>query len=126
METIKAVHVVCATLSICGFVLRGFWMLRGSSLLHARPTRILPHLNDSVLFGAGLWMLVATAQYPMQHAWLAAKLVAIVVYIVLGMVALRWGRTRMLRAAAFSGALLTFLYIVLVAITRTPVPWISI
>jgi uncharacterized membrane protein SirB2 len=120
---IKALHLTCAVLSIGGFVLRGVWMLRGSTLLQARLTRILPHVNDTLLFGAGLWLMVTTRQYPDQHPWLTAKLIAIVAYILLGMVALKRGRTPLMRAAAFCGALSIFGYIVLVALTRSPWPF---
>ena len=120
---VKSVHLACAALSLGGFLLRGIWMLRGSSLLHARLTRVLPHVNDTLLFGAGLWMLFVTAQYPTQYPWLVAKLVAVVVYILLGMVALKRGRDARIRAAAFAAALLVFGYIVAVALTRSPVPF---
>lgn len=119
---IKQLHLACAVLSISGFLLRGVWMLRGSPLLQARLTRILPHVNDTLLFGAGLWLLVVTSQYPTQHPWLAVKLVTIVVYILLGMVALKHGRTARVRALAFVGALAVFGYIVAVALTRNPWP----
>ena len=120
---IKSLHLACAVLSISGFMLRGLWMWRGSNLLQARVTRILPHINDTLLFGAGFWLLIASAQYPAQHPWLATKLVAIVVYILLGMVALKRGRTARVRALAFVGALATFGYIVAVALTRSPWPF---
>jgi uncharacterized membrane protein SirB2 len=119
---IKPLHLVCATLSLAGFVLRGVWMWRDSPLLHARLTRILPHVNDSLLFGAGLWLMVVTAQYPDQQSWLAAKLVAIVIYILLGMLAIKRGRRPALRRASFVAALAVFAYIVTVAHTRSPWP----
>jgi uncharacterized membrane protein SirB2 len=120
---IKQLHLACAALSIGGFVLRGVWMLRASPLLKARLTRILPHVNDTLLFGAGLWLMVTTRQVPDQHPWLTAKLIAIVVYILLGMVALKRGRSPRIRAAAFVAALTTFGYIVAVALTRSPWPF---
>lgn len=119
---VKSLHLACAALSVTGFVLRGVWELRGSPLRQARATRILPHINDTLLFGAGLWLLFATSQYPAQQPWLAVKLVAIVVYILLGMVALKRGRTPAIRATAFVVALTVFGYIVVVAVTRSPWP----
>ena len=121
---VKPLHLATAALSLGGFVLRGLWMLRDSPLRRARLTRILPHVNDTLLFGAGLWLLFATAQYPHQHPWLVAKLVAIIVYILLGLLAFRSQR-RAVRAAAFFAALAVFGYIVAVAFTRTPLPFLS-
>jgi uncharacterized membrane protein SirB2 len=122
---VKPLHLATAVLSIGGFVLRGLWMLRGSPLLRHRLTRILPHVNDTLLFGAGLWLLFTTAQYPTQQPWLAAKLTALVVYILLGMVALKRGRTPAIRATAFVAALAVFGYMVAVALTRSPLPFFN-
>jgi uncharacterized membrane protein SirB2 len=122
-DIVKTVHLACAALSLAGFLLRGLWMWHGSRLLHARATRILPHVNDSLLFGAGLWLLIATGQYAPLPDWLLVKLVAIVVYILLGMVALKRGRTAASRGTAFVAALGVFGYIVTVALTRSPWPF---
>jgi uncharacterized membrane protein SirB2 len=112
---IKTLHLACAAVSISGFVLRGFWLWRGSRLLQARATRLLPHINDTLLFGAGVWLVIASG--------LIAKLAAIVVYILFGMVALKRGRTPAVRRMAFVAALGVFGYIVAVALTRMPWPF---
>jgi uncharacterized membrane protein SirB2 len=52
--------------------------------------------------------------------WLTAKVVALVAYIVLGAVALKYGRTKAVRSVALVAAILTFAYIVAVAVTRNP------
>lgn len=119
---LKTLHVGCAALSLGGFVLRGTWMLRSSPLLHHRLTRILPHLNDSVLLGAGIGLALLIGQYPLTHAWLTAKLLALLAYIVLGSIALKRGRTRRLRGLAFGAALLAFAYMLAVTLTHRPWP----
>ena len=118
MDILKTVHIVCAALSVSGFALRGYWMWRGSPLLTARATRILPHFIDTALLVSAIALAVRIHQYPLVHGWLTAKLVALLAYIVLGAVALRYGRSRRTRVLALVLALLTFLYIVTVAITR--------
>jgi len=60
------------------------------------------------------------SQYPFVHGWLTAKVFAIIAYIVVGAVGLRYGRTKRIRATAWVGAILIFLYIVGVALTRSP------
>ena len=52
--------------------------------------------------------------------WLAAKLVALLAYIGLGALALRPGRSKGARAAAWLAALAVFAYIAAVAVTRSP------
>ncbi len=122
MDLLKVVHVGSAILSISGFVLRGAWMLYGSPLLKARATRILPHVVDTVLLASAIVLALRSAQYPFVHAWLTAKVLALLVYIVLGSIALKYGRSRRVRALSYGLALAVFLYIVAVAVTRSPVP----
>ena len=120
MDLLKAVHVGSAVLSIAGFVLRGVWMQQDSPLLRARVTRVLPHVVDTVLLLSAIALALRIAQYPFVHAWLTAKVLALLAYIVLGSFALKRGRTRRTRNIAFAAALGVFLYIVAVAIARSP------
>lgn len=120
MDILKAIHVGSALLSIAGFVLRGVWMLQGSPLLKARATRILPHVVDTLLLGSAIALALRISQYPFVHAWLTAKVLALLVYIVLGSIALKYGRSRRVRVLSYGMALGVFLYIVAVAIARNP------
>ena len=120
---VKNAHIAFAALSGTGFLLRGWWMWRDSPLLGRRLTRTLPHINDSLLLAAAVWLVVQSAQYPLAQTWLTAKLAALLVYIVLGSIALKRGRTRQVRAAAFGGALAAFAYIVAVALRHHPWPF---
>jgi len=118
MDILKTVHVGCVVLSLSGFVLRGAWLWRGSPWLRARVARVLPHVVDSTLLGAGIVLALRDSQYPFVHAWLTAKLIALILYILLGSIALKYGKTPRQRAFAFGAAILVFLYIIAVAITR--------
>jgi uncharacterized membrane protein SirB2 len=119
----KQVHVACAVLSYAGFFVRGMWMMRDSPMLERRWVRILPHANDTLLLASAIALAVLSRQYPFVHGWLTAKVLALVLYIALGMAALRPGRGKPLRIAAWVAAQAVFLYIVWVAITRSPLPW---
>jgi uncharacterized membrane protein SirB2 len=55
------------------------------------------------------------------HDWLTAKFFALVAYIVLGVFALRQGSTKQVRTTCFVLALVTFGYMVSVALTRSAV-----
>lgn len=118
MDLLKVVHVSCAVLSLSGFALRGAWRWRGSPWLRARITRVLPHVVDSTLLAAGIALALRDHQYPFVHAWLTAKLIALVLYIVLGSIALKFGKGPLQRSLAFGAAILVFVYIIAVAITR--------
>lgn len=117
---VKYVHVAAVAISFALFFLRGVWMMRGSPLLARRWVRIVPHVNDTVLLAAGVWLAVLLRQAPGESAWLTAKLVGLVLYIALGMLALRFLRSRRRRVGAWIAALAVFCYIVAVAFTKSP------
>jgi uncharacterized membrane protein SirB2 len=116
---VKAIHVGAAAFSIALFALRGAWMLASPARLAQRWVRILPHVVDTVLLVSALWLAWQLGADG-TRGWLAAKIVALLVYIALGIVALRRGRTRGVRIVAFFAALATFGYIVSVAVTKSP------
>lgn len=115
---LKMTHVTCVALSYAGFVLRGIWMIRDSRMLERRWVRVLPHVVDTVLLASAIALAVMLKQYPLAEPWLTAKVVALVFYILLGMVALKRGNTRGTRIAAWLAAQGVFFYIVAVALTR--------
>jgi uncharacterized membrane protein SirB2 len=117
---LKHFHMTCAALSGGFFLIRGTWMLAGSALLERRWVRTAPHIVDSLLLASAIGLAAWSHQYPGQMPWLTAKVVALVVYIVLGAVALKYGRTKGIRTAALVGALATFGYIVATAVTKNP------
>jgi uncharacterized membrane protein SirB2 len=122
---LKIIHITCVAVTFVLFFGRGVLMLVDSPLLKARFLRIAPHVNDTLLLGSALWMAVISRQYPFAESWLTAKLVALIVYICAGMIALSHGRTKHSRVTAWVFALLVFAYIVSVALTRSPVPFVS-
>jgi uncharacterized membrane protein SirB2 len=125
-ETLRAIHITCAFISIAGFFLRGLLMLAHSPLLRTPWLRILPHINDTVLLTAGASLMIWSGQYPgTQQPWLAAKLAGLLLYIVLGALALRPGRRKEIRAGAFLAALLVVTWMVSVAISRQPLGILS-
>lgn len=117
---IKHLHMLLAVISIAGFILRGVWMMTGSALLEKRLVRILPHVVDTLLLVTAIVLMVMVSQYPLIAGWVTAKVVGLVVYIVLGMIALRRGRTLGIRVVAFAGAILVFAWIASVAVSKTP------
>lgn len=122
-EIARTIHVTTVVISISLFVLRGLWMIAGSALLRRRWVRVVPHVNDTLLLASAIALAVITYQYPLRHDWLTAKVIGLFVYIGLGMVALRRGRTKGTRITAWVLAMLVFAYIVTVALTRNPWPF---
>jgi uncharacterized membrane protein SirB2 len=117
---LKVVHLAAVALSFTLFFLRGAWMLLDSEQLGRRWVMVVPHFNDTVLLAAGIWLAFELRLAPGATPWLTAKLVALPLYIGLGMLALRPGRSKRLRVAAWVAALAVFAYIAAVAVTRSP------
>lgn len=115
----KSLHLACVVLSLGGFAVRGALMLSGSPLLRARPVRVVPHVVDTLLLASALWLCGLIGQYPFTQGWLTAKVLGLAAYIGLGALALR-GPTRPVRIAALAGAFAAAVYIVSVAVTKSP------
>ncbi len=126
--TVKTLHQTAVALSIAGFFARGLGGLLGAAWVRGRAAKSVPHGVDTVLLLSALalaWMLRLN---PLATPWLAAKIVALLIYIGLGMVALNPQRTFKVRAAAWLGALASFGYIASVAITKSllgPLVWLG-
>ncbi len=122
---IKHLHLATIVVTLTLFLLRGVWMLMDSPRLQARWTRIVPHINDSLLLASGIALAVLMQQYPLVHGWLTAKLFALIAYIVLGTIALKRGKTKAQRVTAWIAALLVFGYMLAVARAHDPFPFVS-
>lgn len=119
---LKTLHVACVALSVSGFVLRFGCTIVRPAVLQVRAVRIVPHAVDTVLLVSGIvlaWQLGGAG----VRAWLPAKVTALILYIVLGGIALRRGGRHASGLAAAIAALMTIAYIVAVAIRKTPVPF---
>jgi uncharacterized membrane protein SirB2 len=123
--TLKLVHMTAAALTISGFILRGFWMLSDSENLQHPLVRVLPHIIDTVFLLAGIGLVMTLHLPVLLPGWLQIKIAALLVYIVLGTIALKRGKTKRVRAIAFVLALLTFAYVVGVALNKSAASWLA-
>jgi uncharacterized membrane protein SirB2 len=122
---LKNLHLATIVLTLTLFVLRGAWMMADSPRLQARWVRIVPHVNDTLLLTSGISLAILMQQYPLVHGWLTAKFFALIAYIVLGTLALKRGKTKTRRIAAWVAALLVFGYMAAVARAHDPVPFLQ-
>jgi uncharacterized membrane protein SirB2 len=123
---IKIVHQSAVALSFAGFFARGVGSLAGAEWTRGVVARRLPHVVDTVLLLSALllaWMLRLS---PATAPWLAAKIAGLVLYVALGVAALRPRRAVRWRAAAWLGALLVFGWIVSVAVSKNPLGFLSL
>ncbi len=118
-------HITTAMISVLLFMGRGIWIMRHEHQARPRWMRWLPHVNDSFLFILGIALMLTIQQYPLSHSWLTAKLIALLVYILLGMVVMKWATNRKTRFFAWLAALVVFAYMVGVAITKQPLIFLA-
>lgn len=117
---LKMIHVTSIVISYLLFSLRGVWMMQGSAALQQRWVKITPHIVDTVLLTSAIALAIMIDQDPVNNSWLSAKIAGLLLYIGLGMMALRFGKTRKAKISAWIAAQIVFLYIVLVALTKNP------
>jgi uncharacterized membrane protein SirB2 len=80
--------------------------------------KIAPHVNDTLLLGTAIAMLVMLSLNPLNVTWLMLKIGLLVVYIGLGLVALRFGKSIGIRIAAWTAGLVVFVAIVGIALIK--------
>lgn len=122
---LRSMHIACAILTITLFVLRGGLMLVDSPWQRNVVLRYLPHAVDTVLLMTALMLTTVIHQYPFAADWLTTKVLLLVAYIVLGSIALRHGRTKAVRTAAFVAALAAVGFLVTVARAHHPLGILS-
>ncbi|HBC57530.1 MAG TPA: regulator SirB [Gammaproteobacteria bacterium] len=123
IHLIKSIHIATVVLSGMGFFVRGLWMMNQSALRNHPLVKIAPHVNDTLLLVSAITLAYLLKISPITHAWLAAKIIALILYILLGMVAFRFARKQSVRVMAWIAAMFTFAYIVNTAIHKQI--WIS-
>ena len=121
---LKTIHITCAASSYTLFMLRGIWSLNGSPVMRQRWIRIVPHTVDTLLLVSAITLAFTIHQYPLVDAWLTAKVAALLLYIGLGFIALKYGKSKTVRLWAWLAAQGIFIYIVLVASYKNPVPFV--
>ena len=114
------IHVTTALLSISGFIFRGILRFSGSDLVNRKWLKITPHIVDTVLIISAIILFTRSGLDLMTTSWLQAKIVALIVYIALGLVAFRFAKTTSVRLLAWLAAILVFGYILSVAVSKNP------
>lgn len=122
---IKIVHLSCVLLSGSLFATRGLMMLRGLPLGRHAVLRWLSYVNDSILLTDGLLLMQITRQYPIRNDWMSVKLTLLLIYIGLGVMALRQSQTWRRRLTFFALAILVFATMLSIARSHHPLGWMA-
>ncbi len=117
---LKHTHLMLVGISLALLLLRFALSLKGSAWLERKFLKVVPHVVDTLLLLSAVGMMLMISQYPFVTPWLTEKLIGVLAYIALGVMALK-GRTLLLRCFGLAGALGWLVLVVKVAITKQPV-----
>ncbi|WP_026374643.1 SirB2 family protein [Aestuariibacter salexigens] len=117
---LKHLHLTAIAISVVLFILRFIWLMRESPQLQKKWVKILPHVVDTVLLASALGLCMVISQYPFVNGWVTEKVIGLVCYILLGLVAFKWARNNAMRLVGFFGALSWLVFTAKVAITKQP------
>lgn len=124
MLSLKLVHVTLALSSGALFASRGLASLMRAEWPHRRRVKYLSYAIDTALLGSALTLVALLPHALFGNGWLEAKLGLLVVYIALGVGALRRAGTLRVQAWCFVSSLLAYAWIVSIAYTHHPLGWL--
>lgn len=118
----KHVHMTAVALSGLLFMVRGLWLLQGSTQLQAKWVKITPHVIDTLLLVSAIAMLVVAQQFP---AWVHVKITLLIVYIGLGVMAFKKAKTQGQKLTFLLAAVAVYVFLISVALTKSPAGFFS-
>lgn len=122
---LKHLHLTCISLSLILFVTRFYWRKQNPSMLQKKWVKILPHTIDTILLASAIGMAIVASINPLEQAWLAAKILALLAYILAGTFALKRANSPQAQNLSFVLALTCFAYILMVAFSKQVLPWMN-
>ena len=123
---VKSVHIAAVLVSGLVFLVRGLLVQAGfERWAQVAPVRFASYTIDTVLLTAALMLVAMLPSAVFANHWLAVKVALVVVYIVLGVFALRRAATRRTRAVFLAAAVAAYLLIVGIAVAHHPFGWLA-
>ncbi len=113
---LKTLHLSFILISLGSFIGRVIVSEIKPVLLEIKVVKIAPHIINLILIISGIALIFQGNWFASDYGWIIAKIVALFIYIGLGIMALtlkdhnKW--------LAFAGAILCIIYIGVVAVTK--------
>lgn len=123
---LKTIHMCCALTSFTGFLFRSYLMVIDSKLLNHKLVQVTPHIIDTVFLLSGFSMAFMLNMGLFAQGWLTMKIFLLMFYLFFVGICLSRGRTKRVRIIAFFLAVITFGYIVGIAVNKTAIGWIAL
>ncbi|MFQ3249904.1 MAG: putative membrane protein SirB2 [Glaciecola sp.] len=112
-------HVTAVVISLALFSFRFALLLKSSDILQKKWLKITPHVVDTILLASALFMLF----YPdreFANAWVASKVIGVILYILSGFFALKWAKNNRSRVIGFLCAVIWIMLTASVATSKLP------
>jgi uncharacterized membrane protein SirB2 len=113
---LKNAHIIFIIISILLFNYR--FLLKSLNKSIPKSIKIIPHINDTFLLISGISMAYIVGFNPLENPWLMAKIIALVLYIVFGMLALK--KSGIQSIIGYIMATLMIIFMVFTAINKAP------
>ena len=114
----KHLHLTAVGLSILLFLVRFLYGQMNPAFLQKKWVKVVPHIIDTILLLSAVWLCIILSQYPLVNGWLTFKVVGVIAYIGLGMMALKRAKTTPLKWGAFLAAIVVLGLTAKVAVTK--------
>ena len=114
----KHLHMTAVGISILLFVIRFLYGQMNPDFLQKKWVKIAPHIIDTVLLLSAIWLCIILSQYPFVNGWLTFKVIGVIGYIFLGLIALKKAKTPPIKWASFFAALIILALTAKVAVTK--------
>lgn len=122
---IKSAHVHLVMLSVVLFAIRGGFALFGAKWPKNAIVRYTSYTIDTALLTTAAMLLTILPGAMFANGWLTTKLLLLVLYVVLGIMAMRPDRSRLQRAILYVAALATIGFMYGIARMHHPLGWLA-
>jgi uncharacterized membrane protein SirB2 len=124
---VRLLHIALAIATGLLFAARGMLVQFGQpSVANHAVVRYLSYTIDTALLTTALMLLTMLRLSPLETGWLAAKIALLVVYVVLGSLALRRAPTARAKRLCFVGALTSYGLMLGIARAHDPLGWLRL
>lgn len=116
---IITVHAIVALLSIAIYLIRGIWMLTNNPAVTSKAVLASASLSMLILLGTGLWLAFVSTAHGVDN-FVIIKAIGLIVYVVLGVIALKPGLGKAAAIILWLAGAATFAYTFLFAKNLLP------
>ena len=116
---IITVHAIVALLSIAIYLIRGIWMLTDNPAVTGKAALASASLSMLILLGTGLWLAFVSTAHGVDN-FVIIKAIGLIVYVVLGVIALKPGLDKAAAVILWLVGAATFAYTFLFAKNLLP------